>query len=147
MLCDPVKEVCGLIIGHTAPDGVIEATTYKALPNTNPNPISGFEMHPEKMMKLINIISSLNDDKAKIVGCFHSHPHWSGQPSRTDYNAAKDFDNDFAWLIYGGLDGKILYHHFDGADFVKGDIQIHSGIHLNESQNIENLQRLGILTL
>ena len=90
---DPVREVCGLLLGS---DGVVDAIVEAA--NVAPDPQMMFEIDPRV---LIAARKAERAGGARIVGCYHSHPSGMARPSRWDREMSQPND---VWLIFAGAD-------------------------------------------
>lgn len=100
---DPDREVCGLLFG--APDR-IEAIQPCA--NVSPNPEDSFEIDPAA---LIAAHKAERGGGATIIGCYHSHPDGSAEPSARD---VEGMDAGLAvWAIVGG--GRVAGWTLDGG--------------------------------
>lgn len=84
------NECCGLI------EGARDTRTVTALhpvKNLNAAP-DRFDIDPAEHIRLLR---TLRGTGRGIVGCYHSHPNGSGEPSATDRDRA--LDEEFVWLI------------------------------------------------
>lgn len=101
-------EVCGLLLGHIKTqlhDNNILVEEFVPVPNIAELPLAQFIMDPTKQLA---VMESAFKCGQIVVGCFHSHPLWSNQPSETDRQAIQD--NDYLWAIWGGTSNSIGYH-------------------------------------
>lgn len=145
MLSDPVNEVCGLIIGHESTQGELVAVAYKPISNVHRDTLAGFTMDPSVMLNVLEkSVQTLDGNNFRVIGCYHTHPHWSYNPSATDLSYAQTFENDFPWLIYGAMDGTIKYWHYKDGKFHPGTIQMVNTIDMVSSNN-RALKRLELL--
>ena len=88
------RECCGLIEGVRAGD-VIEALALH--PTRNLATASDrFEIDPAEHIRLLRALRGTGRD---IVGCYHSHPDGTPEPSPRDRDSAHD--ENFVWLIAG----------------------------------------------
>jgi proteasome lid subunit RPN8/RPN11 len=85
------QEACGLLLG-------VRERVDRALPAANiaAEPERRFEIDP---ITLFAAHRAARAGAPAIVGCYHSHPRCSADPSATD--AAQAFDDDWIWLIVG----------------------------------------------
>ncbi len=88
-------EVCGLLFGTNT-----RIDRFQACTNVAADPRREFEIDPAQ---LIAAYRAVRESGEAIVGCFHSHPFGSPEPSATD--AAYAAPNGWIWLIAG--DGEI----------------------------------------
>ncbi|HEY9164157.1 MAG TPA: M67 family metallopeptidase [Magnetovibrio sp.] len=95
-------ECCGLLVGHSTPDGNISVT--KIVPSANvasPPGDDRFEVDPKVRFDTMRELA--NSDEA-IVGHYHSHPDQPARPSQTDLSMA--FEPELVWLITAVTQGK-----------------------------------------
>jgi proteasome lid subunit RPN8/RPN11 len=88
----PDREICGLLFGTT--DRIEDA---RALPNVAERPEDSFELDPARL------IAAHRDERAggaRIIGCYHSHPNGSADPSPRDLAAAQPGS---LWVIVGAV--------------------------------------------
>ena len=86
------RECCGLIEGWRQGD-VFEAATHYPARNVAQG-IGRFEIHPEDHFAALR---RARTNGRAIIGCYHSHPNGSIDPSTTDQAGAGE--EDFLWLI------------------------------------------------
>ena len=98
-------EVCGLLLGHGS-----QVTEAVHCSNVAADPATTFEIDPAQL------IAALREARAggpQVVGCYHSHPSGTAQPSPRD--AAEAAANGWLWLIVAG--GKsALFRAVAGGD-------------------------------
>ena len=98
----PDAEVCGLLAGSFLDDEkIIEIESFLPIKNISEDTLGLFIIDPTTQLHYMKHVHSLGKH---IVGCFHSHPHNVGAPSQID---AKMINEDYSWLIWGGLDRTI----------------------------------------
>lgn len=101
---DPEREVCGLLLER---EGAVDLLPAR---NVAADPRSRFEIDPA------TLLAAHRDQRRggpAIVGCYHSHPSGSPEPSARD--AADAEPNGWLWLI-AGRDGARLWRAVpDGA--------------------------------
>ena len=90
------RECCGLIEG-TGTAGGWRASAIHEAANVADEPARRFLIDPQVQFDLLR---RLRGTKTRIIGCFHSHPNGSPEPSATDRASADE--SDFLWLIAGG---------------------------------------------
>lgn len=90
-------EVCGLLLGD--PRQVVEVVHCS---NVAADPASTFEVDPAQ---LIAAHRAARAGAAAVVGCYHSHPGGSPEPSPRD--AAEAAPNGWLWLIVGGGEARL----------------------------------------
>lgn len=88
----PAHEICGLLFGTTT-----RIDRFHVCANVAVDPGREFEIDPAQ---LIAAHRAVRDGGDTIVGCFHSHPTGSSEPSATD--AASAASDGWIWLIAGG---------------------------------------------
>lgn len=86
------NECCGLIEGA---GDTLTVTALHPTKNLCAAP-DRFEIDPAEHIRLLR---TLRGTGRGIVGCYHSHPNGSGEPSATDRERA--LDEGFVWLIAG----------------------------------------------
>lgn len=71
----------------------------------------------------IGLLRRLRSTERSVIGCFHSHPGGSAEPSVTDIAAA--IEPDFVWLIAGGEPTRIVLraYVFTGGRFAAVELQ------------------------
>jgi proteasome lid subunit RPN8/RPN11 len=88
-------ECCGLIVGHSTPDGHIAVTRIVPSANVaNPPGNDRFEVAPKVRFDTMRELVGSNE---RIVGHYHSHPDQPAKPSPTDLAMA--FEPELIWLI------------------------------------------------
>lgn len=92
------NECCGLIEGER------DGNNWRALAlhetkNLAENPRVHFLIDPETHFSLLR---ALRGTEREIIGCYHSHPDGSAEPSATDRSSANE--DGFLWLIAGRED-------------------------------------------
>ena len=86
------KECCGLLVGNV--EGERFRVLYlRATRNMVTEPDS-FEIDPAVQIALMR---ALRGSGRRIIGCYHSHPNGTGEPS--DRDRASSFEMGFVWLI------------------------------------------------
>ena len=90
------NECCGLIEGTDATDGWCALNLHETA-NLAPNPERHFLVDPQVQFTLLK---ALRNSGTRIIGCFHSHPNGSPEPSDTDRGAAAE--DEFIWLVAAG---------------------------------------------
>ena len=93
----PGVEICGLLLGTS---GVIEEA--RACRNVAADPAHRFEIDPAA---LIAAHRAERAGGAAILGCYHSHPSGSAEPSRQD--AADAHADGWLWLIVGSGEARL----------------------------------------
>jgi proteasome lid subunit RPN8/RPN11 len=88
----PDAEICGLLFGTSA---AIERAEPCA--NVAAEPARAFEIDPAA---LIAAHKAMRDGGARLIGCYHSHPHGPARPSPRDAEAANP--DGWLWLIAAG---------------------------------------------
>ncbi len=86
-------ECCGLLVGHLAPNGVVEVTRAHPSPNLGKQR-NRFEIDPRLW---VDLARALGRGPSKVVGLYHSHPDGPAQPSAVDLDAA--WGEELVWLI------------------------------------------------
>lgn len=89
---DSVDEICGLLRGRGERIECAEPTR-----NVAADPARHFEIDPAS---LLNAYRDARNGGADVLGCYHSHPSGSADPSATD--AAQAAADGRLWLIIGG---------------------------------------------
>lgn len=85
----PAREVCGLLLGRPG-----HVTDWRAAANVADDPARRFEIDP---VALIGAHKVARAGGPAIVGCYHSHPNGSTEPSPCD--AAMALVDAGLWLI------------------------------------------------
>jgi proteasome lid subunit RPN8/RPN11 len=99
------RECCGLMEGVR--DGeAVQVTALHPSPNLADDP-DRFEIDPALQFRLMR-------EGRTVVGCYHSHPRGTAEPSARDAEYA--FDSEFVWLIAGAA-GSLSAYVWDGARF------------------------------
>jgi len=76
------KECCGLLVGVTAPDGMVHVQRVVPSPNTTQkNQKDSFEVDAKVRFDVMRSHENTDQD---IVGHYHSHPDHPAKPSKTD---------------------------------------------------------------
>ena len=86
------KECCGLIEGVRHADGIEVLALHPARNLAAGN--DRFEIDPTEH---IGLLKRLRGSGREIVGCYHSHPGGTAEPSETDRAGAGE--DGFVWLI------------------------------------------------
>lgn len=86
------RECCGLVEGVVSGTAA-QATALHAMPNLASAP-DRFEIDPAAHIALLR---RLRETGSGIVGCYHSHPNGSAEPSARDRESASE--EGFVWLI------------------------------------------------
>jgi proteasome lid subunit RPN8/RPN11 len=94
---DAAREVCGLLFG--AEDHV---TAHLPAPNVAADPARRFEVDPATLLAAHR---AHRDGGPAILGCYHSHPTGSPDPSPRD--AADAAADGWLWLIVGRKDARL----------------------------------------
>jgi proteasome lid subunit RPN8/RPN11 len=94
------NECCGLIEGIDTGEGWQAFAIHEAA-NLSENPRQKFLVDPQLQFDLLR---RLRGSARRIVGCFHSHPVGSAEPSATDRSEASE--SDFLYVIAAGGDGE-----------------------------------------
>ena len=89
------RECCGLLEGRRAGNGFIILALHPAR-NLSQDP-DRFEIDP---VDHIAAVKKARANGAAIVGCYHSHPDGTAQPSARDLAGAGE--ENFVWLIAAG---------------------------------------------
>ena len=79
------EEVCGVLAGRRAPDGVDVVTASRRVPNVAETPGTRYELDPAEQVAAMDELESEGDD---VVGFYHSHPRGPAGPSATDERLA-----------------------------------------------------------
>ena len=91
------REICGLLFGTA--DTVI---MHRSARNVAAEPRSTFEIDPAALLAAHR---GARSGGPAIVGCYHSHPSGSPEPSARD--AADAAPNGWLWLIVGGAETRL----------------------------------------
>jgi proteasome lid subunit RPN8/RPN11 len=86
---EPAHERCGLLAGC---DGVISRVLHAH--NIAGDPATQYEMAPAELIQLMREIRGAG---LQLLGIYHSHPHGTNEPSRTDI--ARAYYADAAYFI------------------------------------------------
>jgi desampylase len=89
-------ECCGLLEGMATANGWTVTAAHEAR-NIADEPQRRFLIDPQFQ---IGLLRRLRGTARSVIGCFHSHPGGTAEPSGTDISAA--IEADFVWLIAGG---------------------------------------------
>ncbi len=92
---DGHEECCGVLAGR---DGAI--TRAFAATNAAANPVTGYEIAPKELFRLMREIRAAG---LELLGIYHSHPASENQPSPRDVELA--FYPDAAYFIVSPLIG------------------------------------------
>jgi len=92
------RECCGLIEGVRDGD-VVNATALHPTRNLATEP-DRFEIDPAAHFALMR---GLRGTASEIVGCYHSHPEGTAQPSQRDHEGSSE--EGFVWLIAATRNG------------------------------------------
>ncbi|WP_174291809.1 Mov34/MPN/PAD-1 family protein [Sphingomonas bacterium] len=90
----PGVEVCGLLLGR---NGCVDEA--RACRNVAADPSRRFEIDPAA---LLAVHREARAGGPAILGCYHSHPSGSAEPSACDAVAAEP--NGWIWVIVAGTD-------------------------------------------
>jgi len=114
------RECCGLVEGRRGERGV-DITALHPCRNVAPG-LDAFEIDPAEQFRLLRALRGT--DRA-IIGCYHSHPNGTPEPSPRDVAAAGE--EGFLWLIVAVDAGTVSVgaHKWDAGRFVS--ISISSG--------------------
>ena len=107
------NECCGLIEGEDAAYGWRAIALHEAA-NLADDPKRHFLIDPQAQFDLLR---KLRGGDRRIIGCYHSHPNGSAEPSATD--AAGAYESGFLYLIAAGAPGEgftLAAHVFDEAE-------------------------------
>lgn len=106
-------ECCGLLEGSAASDGWQIRAVHETA-NLAADPQRHFLIDPQRQIELFRW---LRGSAQTIIGCFHSHPGGSAEPSDTDL--AQAIESEFLWIIASGKpDAFVLNAYvFTGAAF------------------------------
>lgn len=101
---EPTREVCGLLLGRE------EAITgFEPARNVAADPGQYFEIDP---VTLLRAHRAQRSGGPAIIGCYHSHPTGSPEPSPRD--AADAAPNGWLWLIVGSDEARLWHALPDG---------------------------------
>jgi proteasome lid subunit RPN8/RPN11 len=89
-------ECCGLVEGLDLEEGW-QALAVHETANLAENPTRKFLVDPQAQFDLMR---KLRGGERRILGCFHSHPDGSAEPSATD--RADAYESNFLYLIAAG---------------------------------------------
>ena len=89
-------ECCGLIEGIDSAEGW-EALAVHEAANLAEKPARRFLVDPQAQFDLLR---ALRGTPRRVIGCFHSHPDGSSEPSAIDRAEANE--SNFLYLIAGG---------------------------------------------
>lgn len=113
---DKDNERCGLLAGWET-DNLCAANQFFPITNLELGQSDRFTMHPDEQMDAYDAVKKMNTDLSKVrsimVGCFHTHPYWTGKPSNIDAAAADQIGEDWVWLIYGLKDDKLIASYWN----------------------------------
>src|SRR5215467_16339807 len=90
------NECCGLIEGTKTEHGW-RALAVQEAANLSPEPLRRFLIDPQVQFDLLRKLRGTERD---IIGCYHSHPDGSAEPSATD--RAEAYESGFLYLIAAG---------------------------------------------
>lgn len=102
---DSREEVCGLLFG--SPQRIDAAQRCR---NVAANPADSFEIDPAA---LLAAHKTARGGGPAIVGCYHSHPGGSPEPSARDAAAAAP--DGLLWLITGGGEARLWRAREEGG--------------------------------
>lgn len=94
---EPGVEACGLLFGDEH-----AITAFRPAPSVAADPSSRFEIDPATLLAAHR---AQRGGGPCIVGCYHSHPGGSPNPSRRD--AADAAPNGWLWLIVAGGEARL----------------------------------------
>ncbi len=100
---DAQREVCGLL---GTPDAIVEAIPAA---NVAPDPAHSFEIDPSALFAAHRAARA---GGPAIVGCYHSHPSESREPSARDADAAVPGQ---LWLIVAAGEAALFRAEADGS--------------------------------
>jgi desampylase len=103
------RECCGLLEGVRG-DGRFQVTALHPVRNLSAD-AQRFEMEPQDQFMAQRAARA---NRRSIIGCYHSHPGGSAQPSAADLAGAGE--EDFLWLI-AGEDALRAFVYLDGEFF------------------------------
>jgi proteasome lid subunit RPN8/RPN11 len=106
-------EVCGLLFGSSQ---CIDAA--QRCRNVAEHPADSFEIDPAA---LLGAHKAARAGGPAIVGCYHSHPYGSPEPSLRD--AAAVAPDGALWLIVGAGEARLWRARSDGAGFDRVEIE------------------------
>ena len=106
------RECCGLLEGRRA-EGVYTILALHPVRNLSDDP-DHFEIDPGGHIAAVKIARA---NGTTILGCYHSHPRGSAQPSASDLAGAGE--ENFLWLIVA--DEAIRAFFYSGRVFVGAD--------------------------
>jgi desampylase len=95
-------ECCGLLEGMATANGWRVTAVHEAM-NIADEPQRRFLIDPQFQ---IGLLRRLRSTERSVIGCFHSHPGGTSDPSVTDISAA--IEPDFVWVIAGGQPTRIV---------------------------------------
>lgn len=112
------RECCGLLLGASGRDDV-DALLPAA--NVAANPLTAFEIDPAILLAAHRAARA---GGAAVLGCYHSHPQGSAEPSPTD--AANAEPGGALWLIVSEPEDRVwravadgqVHERFDPVPFV-----------------------------
>jgi desampylase len=112
-------ECCGLLEGMVTANGWTVTAAHEAM-NIADEPQRRFLIDPQFQ---IGLLRRLRSTERSVIGCFHSHPGGSAEPSVSDIAAA--IEPDFVWLIAGGEPTRIVLraYVFTGGRFAPVELQ------------------------
>jgi proteasome lid subunit RPN8/RPN11 len=87
---EPAHERCGLLAGRD--DGVITRVLHAH--NISGDPATQYEIAPAELFQLMR---EIRGSGLRLLGIYHSHPHGTNEPSRTDVQRA--YYPDAAYFI------------------------------------------------
>jgi proteasome lid subunit RPN8/RPN11 len=93
-------ECCGLLVGHRAPNGVVEVTRVHASANLGKQR-DRFEIDPRLW---VDLSRALGKGPHQVVGLYHSHPDGPAQPSAVDLESA--WGEELVWVIVAVAGGE-----------------------------------------
>ena len=106
------RECCGLLVG-TGQSETLRVLYLRPTRNVAEEP-DRFEVDPAAQIALMR---ALRGTGRRVIGCYHSHPNGTAEPSAHDL--ASSFEEGFVWLIVAVTGSKAQLRAFlrEGAGF------------------------------